>query len=88
MSRFFIDRPIFAWVIAIIIMVVGAISIKELPIAQYPPIAPPAISVAAFFRLAMYLPYFVWGPWHKKRVLEGVRVEPVPEESETVARGP
>ncbi len=39
-----------------------------------------AISVAAFFRLAMYLPYFVWGPWHKKRVLEGVRVEPVPEE--------
>ena len=49
MSRFFIDRPIFAWVIAIIIMVVGAISIKELPIAQYPPIAPPAISVAAIY---------------------------------------
>ncbi|MES2569774.1 MAG: efflux RND transporter permease subunit [Verrucomicrobiota bacterium] len=49
MSRFFIDRPIFAWVIAIIIMVVGAISIKQLPIAQYPPIAPPTISVTASY---------------------------------------
>jgi putative MATE family efflux protein len=40
-----------------------------------------AITVAAFFRLAMYLPYFVWGPWHKKRVLEGVRAaEVVPED--------
>lgn len=49
MSRFFIDRPIFAWVIAIVIMVVGAISISSLPIAQYPPIAPPAISVTAAY---------------------------------------
>jgi len=49
MSRFFIDRPIFAWVLAIIIMIVGAISIVELPIAQYPPIAPPAISVTAAY---------------------------------------
>src|SRR5258706_16068629 len=45
MSRFFIDRPVFAWVIAIIIMLAGALSITSLPIAQFPPLAPPAISV-------------------------------------------
>ncbi len=45
MSRFFIDRPIFAWVIAIVIMMAGLLSIIVLPIAQYPAIAPPAISI-------------------------------------------
>lgn len=45
MSRFFIDRPIFAWVIAIVIMMAGVISIITLPVAQYPAIAPPAISI-------------------------------------------
>jgi len=45
MARFFIDRPVFAWVIAIIIMVAGILSINSLPIAQYPSIAPPAISI-------------------------------------------
>jgi multidrug efflux pump len=45
MSRFFIDRPIFAWVIAIVIMLAGLLSIIALPIAQYPAIAPPAISI-------------------------------------------
>ena len=45
MSRFFIDRPIFAWVIAILIMLAGALSIAGLPIAQFPSLAPPAISV-------------------------------------------
>lgn len=45
MSRFFIDRPVFAWVIAILIMLAGAISIVGLPIAQFPSLAPPAISV-------------------------------------------
>lgn len=45
MARFFIDRPVFAWVIAIIIMVAGVLSITSLPIAQYPSIAPPAISI-------------------------------------------
>ncbi|EGH18562.1 multidrug/solvent transporter, partial [Pseudomonas savastanoi pv. glycinea str. race 4] len=43
MSKFFIDRPIFAWVIALVIMLVGALSISSLPINQYPSIAPPAI---------------------------------------------
>jgi HAE1 family hydrophobic/amphiphilic exporter-1/multidrug efflux pump len=49
MARFFIDRPIFAWVIALVIMIAGAISIVRLPIAQYPAIAPPAITVSATF---------------------------------------
>ena len=49
MPNFFIDRPIFAWVIAIIIMLAGGLSILKLPIAQYPPIAPPAISITAMY---------------------------------------
>ncbi|MFA6287781.1 MAG: efflux RND transporter permease subunit [Opitutaceae bacterium] len=49
MSRFFIDRPIFAWVIAIVIMVAGVLSIVGLPISQYPSIAPPAITIAAIY---------------------------------------
>ncbi|MBG7619656.1 efflux RND transporter permease subunit [Herbaspirillum sp. AP02] len=47
MARFFIDRPIFAWVIAIIVMLAGAVSVLTLPIAQYPAIAPPAIAITA-----------------------------------------
>jgi multidrug efflux pump len=47
MSKFFIDRPIFAWVIAIVIMVAGALSILRLPIEQYPPIAPPTVQITA-----------------------------------------
>ncbi len=49
MSRFFIDRPIFAWVIALVIMLVGALSILKLPINQYPAIAPPAIAIAVTY---------------------------------------
>ena len=49
MSRFFIDRPIFAWVLAIIIMVAGVIAITRLPVAQYPNIAPPAVTVSASY---------------------------------------
>ena len=45
MARFFIDRPIFAWVIAIVIMLTGALAIRELPVSQYPSIAPPAIAI-------------------------------------------
>jgi multidrug efflux pump len=47
MSRFFIDRPIFAWVIAIVIMLAGVLAIDTLPVSQYPPIAPPAVSISA-----------------------------------------
>jgi len=46
MARFFIDRPIFAWVIAIIIMLAGILSITSLPIAQYPTIAPPSVGIS------------------------------------------
>jgi multidrug efflux pump len=49
MSRFFINRPVFAWVIAIIVMLAGGLSILSLPIAQYPSIAPPAISITAVY---------------------------------------
>ncbi|MCF8207229.1 MAG: efflux RND transporter permease subunit, partial [Methylotenera sp.] len=47
MSRFFIDRPIFAWVLAIVIMLAGALSIRSLPVSQYPSIAPPQVSINA-----------------------------------------
>jgi len=49
LSKFFLDRPVFAWVIAIIIMTAGGLAIYNLPIAQYPPIAPPSIAIDAFF---------------------------------------
>jgi len=49
MSKFFIDRPIFAWVIALVIMLVGALSVLKLPINQYPSIAPPAIAIAVSY---------------------------------------
>ncbi|GGB84899.1 efflux RND transporter permease subunit [Pseudoduganella buxea] len=49
MARFFIDRPIFAWVVAIVIMLGGILSIMRLPIAQYPSIAPPSISISGSY---------------------------------------
>ncbi|HWI83036.1 efflux RND transporter permease subunit [Ramlibacter sp.] len=49
MARFFIDRPIFAWVIALFIIVAGLVSITQLPIAQYPPVAPPTIVLTAVY---------------------------------------
>jgi multidrug efflux pump len=49
MSRIFIDRPIFAWVIAIIIMLVGIGSVTQLPIAQYPDVAPPQVNINATY---------------------------------------
>ncbi|MEK8088625.1 efflux RND transporter permease subunit [Thermithiobacillus plumbiphilus] len=49
MSNFFIDRPIFAWVIAILIMLAGALAVFTLPINQYPNIAPPAIAISGIY---------------------------------------
>ena len=49
MAKFFIDRPIFAWVIALFVMVLGVVSITQLPISQYPPVAPPSIVISATY---------------------------------------
>jgi multidrug efflux pump len=49
MARFFIDRPVFAWVIAIIIMLAGLLSVTRLPISRYPDIAPPSVTVNAIY---------------------------------------
>ena len=49
MSRVFIDRPIFAWVIAILIMLLGLGAITRLPIAQYPDVAPPQVNIRASY---------------------------------------
>lgn len=49
MAKFFIDRPIFAWVLAIIMMLAGALAIMSLPVAQYPTVAPPAVTISASY---------------------------------------
>lgn len=49
LSKYFLERPVFAWVIAIFVMLLGALSTYKLPIAQYPPIAPPAIAIDSFY---------------------------------------
>jgi multidrug efflux pump len=49
MARFFIDRPIFAWVIAIIIMLAGVLSITSLPVSMYPTVAPPAVEIRTMY---------------------------------------
>ena len=49
LSRFFLERPVFAWVIAIIMMVAGGLAIYNLPVAQYPPIAPPSIAIDSYY---------------------------------------
>src|SRR5258707_10121755 len=50
MARFFIDRPIFAMVIAIVIVILGAVAIPNLPIATYPEVVPPVVQIIASFR--------------------------------------
>ncbi|MET0241262.1 MAG: efflux RND transporter permease subunit [Sphingobium sp.] len=49
LSRYFIDRPIFAWVIAVIIMLAGVLALRSLPIAQFPPIAAPAVTISTLY---------------------------------------
>ena len=49
MARFFIDRPIFAWVIAIILMLAGILALRGLPVERYPDIAPPQVSISASY---------------------------------------
>ncbi len=54
MSRFFIERPIFAWVIAIVIMLAGLFAVLSLPVEQYPKIAPPSISITTAYELDFF----------------------------------
>lgn len=49
MANFFIDRPIFAWVIAIVLMMAGALAINTLPVEQYPTVAPPEVTIEASY---------------------------------------
>ena len=49
LSKFFLDRPVFAWVIAIVIMSAGGLAVYNLPISQYPPIAPPSIAIQSIY---------------------------------------
>ncbi|WP_417782167.1 efflux RND transporter permease subunit [Terasakiella pusilla] len=49
MAKFFIDRPVFAWVVSIVIMLAGGLSILQLPVEQYPSIAPPAVTIQATY---------------------------------------
>src|ERR1700759_3253274 len=49
LSRFFIDRPVFAWVLAIVIMIAGGMAAMTLPVEQYPTIAPPAVFINAAY---------------------------------------
>src|SRR5579864_1552964 len=49
MSRFFINRPIFAWVLALLVMLAGVIALRNLPVAQFPPLAPPAIAITVSY---------------------------------------
>ncbi|WP_339635633.1 efflux RND transporter permease subunit [uncultured Sneathiella sp.] len=49
MARYFIDRPVFAWVIALVIMLAGGISVLQLPVEQYPSIAPPSVQISAVY---------------------------------------
>ncbi|MFO5569087.1 efflux RND transporter permease subunit, partial [Klebsiella pneumoniae] len=48
-SRFFVRRPVFAWVIAILIMLAGVLAIRTLPVGQYPDVAPPAVKISATY---------------------------------------
>ena len=49
MPQFFIDRPIFAWVVALFILLAGVLAIPNMPVSQYPDVAPPAITITATY---------------------------------------
>jgi multidrug efflux pump len=68
MSRFFIDRPVFAWVLAIVLMLAGAVAVFTLPIAQYPPIAPPAVSITVTY------------PGASAETVQGTVVQPIEQQ--------
>ncbi len=49
LAKFFIDRPVFAWVIALVILLAGALALRQLPVAQYPEVAPPALAINVIY---------------------------------------
>jgi len=49
LARFFIDRPVFAWVIALVVLLAGALALRQLPVAQYPEVAPPALAITVTY---------------------------------------
>ena len=49
LSRFFLQRPVFAWVIAIALMAAGGLAVYNMAVSQYPPIAPPSIAIESFY---------------------------------------
>ena len=49
MAQYFINRPVFAWVIALVIMLAGILAIQELPVSQYPSVAPPTVTIQATY---------------------------------------
>jgi multidrug efflux pump len=68
MARFFIDRPIFAWVLAIILMMAGVLALLKLPVAQFPPLAPPAVAVTVTY------------PGASAETVEGTVVQPIEQQ--------
>jgi multidrug efflux pump len=68
MARFFIDRPVFAWVLAILVMLGGTLALVNLPVAQFPPLAPPSVAITASY------------PGASAETLEGTVVQPIEQQ--------
>jgi multidrug efflux pump len=68
MARFFIDRPIFAWVLALLVMMAGVLAIYSLPVAQFPPLAPPAVAITVTY------------PGASAETVEGTVVQPIEQQ--------
>ncbi|HEV8017251.1 MAG TPA: efflux RND transporter permease subunit [Steroidobacteraceae bacterium] len=68
MARFFIDRPIFAWVLAILVMMAGVLALLNLPVAQFPPLAPPSVAITVTY------------PGASAETVEGTVVQPIEQQ--------
>jgi multidrug efflux pump len=68
MARFFIDRPIFAWVLAILVMMSGVLALLKLPVAQFPPLAPPSVAITVTY------------PGASAETVEGTVVQPIEQQ--------
>ena len=68
MARFFIDRPIFAWVLATLMMMAGVLALLNLPVAQFPPLAPPAVAITVTY------------PGASAETVEGTVVQPIEQQ--------